>query len=146
MLPGIKAETTAPAAAHSSKAAAAAAVAALSPRSSGRKKKGTTVFETSQSGRKSRGKQKAKREEFDSDGLDDDDYPGAEDYDEPYDDEQDTSPSRDEQGVCTDVILDAVCVIVILRSRHCCDHMRYRIPIAFIEAVSYFKEDTAKTL
>jgi hypothetical protein len=114
VLPGIKAETTtAPAAAYSSSkaAAAAAAVAALSPRSSGRKKAQTAS--TSSSGRKGRGKQKAKREEFDSDGDGDDDYPGAEDYDEPYDDEQGTSLSKDEQGVCTDVMLDLFDIVTV---------------------------------
>eukprot|EP00953_Heterococcus_sp_UTEX-ZZ885_P018229 10176-Heterococcus_DN1.PRE.2 len=126
VLPGIKAETTAaPGSAYNSSktaaaAAAAAAVAALSPRSSGRKKAQTAS--TSSSGRKGRGKQKAKREEFDSDGDDDGDYPGAEDYDEPYDDEQDTSPSKDEQGVCTAVILDVFDIVTVRCSS---DHMCY---------------------
>jgi hypothetical protein len=118
VLPGIKAETTAaPGSAYNSSktAAAAAAVAALSPRSSGRKKAQTAS--TSSSGRKGRGKQKAKREEFDSDGDDDGDYPGAEDYDEPYDDEQDTSPSKDEQGVCALICCDTSYVIVTVRSQ-----------------------------
>jgi hypothetical protein len=126
VLPGITAPTTT---AYSSKPPAVAAAAALSPRSSGRKKKGTTAFETayyetpadsakrtragsatssSASGRKSRGKQKSKRDDYDSDGEygGGDDYPGAEEYDEPYDDEHDTSPAKDEQGMCWRCVLN----------------------------------------
>jgi hypothetical protein len=35
-----------------------------------------------------------------------DDYPGAEEYDEPYDDEHDTSPAKDEQGMCWRCVLN----------------------------------------